>query len=65
MGYHHDYAEYMDLVERVFSGLMWYYIVGIAIGVIAVIIGVVVIFRELARQRAQLPPYGQYPPQQY
>lgn len=67
-GYEFEYglseAELARLVENVINGIMWYFIIGIVIGVIAVLIGLVVIFREKSRQNQQGgPSYGQVPPQ--
>ncbi len=56
-------AEFARLMENVINGIMWYFITGVIIGVIAVIIGLVVIFREKSRRNFQGgPDYGQYPP---
>ena len=58
--------EFMELMNMVMNGLMWYFIVGLLVGVIAVVIGIVVIVMEKNKQKAQgYPPYGQYPPQYY
>ena len=57
-------AELARLMENVISGIMWYFIIGVIIGVIAVIIGLIVIFKEKSKGNQQGGPYyGQNPPQ--